>query len=104
MTKIEKDAAAGAVGLVTLTLPEGLKEIGESAFQGSSKLKKVDLPASLETFGPGAFMRCKSLEEYSVATGNTHYAVQGKTLYSADLKTLVAYPEALSLLQLSQRR
>lgn len=96
VTKIEKDAAAGAVGLVTLTLPEGLKEIGESAFQGSSKLKKVHLPASLEIFGPGAFMRCKSLEEYSVATGNTHYAVQGKTLYSADLKTLVAYPEALS--------
>ena len=96
VTKIEKDAAAGAVGLVTLTLPEGLKEIGESAFQGASKLKKVLLPASLETFGPGAFMRCKSLEEYSVATGNTHYAVQGKILYSADLKTLVAYPEALS--------
>ena len=96
VTKIEKDAAAGAVGLVTLTLPEGLKEIGESAFQGSSKLKKVHLPASLESFGAGAFMRCKSLEEYSIATGNTHYAVQGNTLYTADLKTLVAYPEAFS--------
>lgn len=96
VTKIEKDAAAGAVGLVTLTLPEGLKEIGESAFQGSSKLKKVHLPASLESFGAGAFMRCKSLETYSIATGNAHYAVQGNTLYTADLKTLVAYPEAFS--------
>lgn len=96
VTTIEKDAAAGAVGLVTLTLPEGLKEIGESAFQGSSKLTKVHLPASLETFGDGAFMRCKSLEEYSIAAGNAHYAVYGKTLYSADLKTLVAYPEAFS--------
>ena len=95
VTKIEKDAAAGAVGLVTLTLPEGLKEIGESAFQGSSKLQKVDLPASLETFGAGAFMRCKSLKEYSVATGNTNYAVQGKILYTSDLSKLVAYPEAL---------
>lgn len=96
VTKIEKDAAAGAVGLVNLTLTEGLKEIGESAFQGSSRLKSVQLPASLESFGAGAFMRCKSLSEYTVAESNRHYAVQGKVLYTADLKTLIGYPEAYS--------
>ena len=41
-----------------ITIPEGVEEIGESAFQGCSKLEKVVIPKSVKSIGQNAFKGC----------------------------------------------
>lgn len=51
--------AAGACkrhpSLATISLPEGVKKIGNDAFRGNRRLVRVDLPESLESIGSHAF-------------------------------------------------
>jgi len=46
----------------TVVLPEGMKEIGDWAFQGCTKLIDVTFPESLEKIGMRAMQSCVSLE------------------------------------------
>ena len=52
-----------------LRLPEGLTELGDSAFEGCTSLVSVTLPESLETVGDCAFADCPSLREITVGSG-----------------------------------
>ena len=49
--------------LQTVELPEGLKIIGDRAFEGCKVLKSINLPASLEVIGVQAFSWCSALTE-----------------------------------------
>ena len=46
----------------TVIIPEGVKNIGQFAFAGLTKLKKVVLPSTIEKIDYGAFYNCISLE------------------------------------------
>jgi len=50
------------MGNEIITLPESVREIGESAFADCSRLKRIDLPDSIQSIGNGAFQKCKSLK------------------------------------------
>mmetsp|Transcript_21071 Transcript_21071/g.25903 ORF Transcript_21071/g.25903 Transcript_21071/m.25903 type:complete len:228 (-) Transcript_21071:598-1281(-) len=50
-----------------IKLPEGLKIIGEFAFDGCEKLREMNFPASLETIDCGAFCGCQSLKEVKLS-------------------------------------
>lgn len=52
-----------------LRLPEGLTELGASAFEACPSLLSVTLPESLETVGNRAFADCSSLREITVGSG-----------------------------------
>lgn len=54
--------------MTSLELPDTLREIGNSAFWDTPKLKKVRLPASLEVMGKGAF-KCSGLREVRIPGG-----------------------------------
>ena len=53
-----------------INLPEGLKEIGSSAFENASSLSEIIIPKSVETINSGAFggwiseqtIKCKATE------------------------------------------
>lgn len=47
----------------TVTLAEGIKEIGKKAFKRCDQLLSVQLPESLELIGMNAFEKCSTLEE-----------------------------------------
>lgn len=50
--------------LVTdVTIPDGVKSIGEYAFCGYSSLKSISFPSSIRSIGESAFDYCYSLEE-----------------------------------------
>ena len=49
--------------LVSITLPEGITEIGESAFSGCYRLSDITLPSTLTEIGGNAFVSCTSLIE-----------------------------------------
>jgi len=46
----------------SLTLPETLKTIGDSAFLGNTELNEIEIPASVENFGKYVFTYCTGLE------------------------------------------
>ena len=50
-----------ASGLMTMVLPEGLKEIGAYAFEGCKALSAVQFPKTLRTIGKEAFANCWAL-------------------------------------------
>ena len=55
--------------LISVTLPEGAEEIGESAFEGCSALEKIELPDSLTVIGDSAFCMCRSLNGVNFPQG-----------------------------------
>ncbi len=49
-----------------LTVPEGIKTLGEKAFESCTKLKIVHLPESLLTIEDGCFKYCTELEQINI--------------------------------------
>lgn len=49
-----------------VTIPEGVTEIGSSAFRGCEVLAWVDIPNSVTEIGEWAFLDCKSLASVSI--------------------------------------
>lgn len=65
MTEIPNGFIAGS-GLSSISIPSGVKNIGDNAFVGSYNLTKVDLPQGLTTIGDYAFERCENLENITL--------------------------------------
>ena len=51
------------------TVPEGVTEIGESAFEHAAALKEIALPETLTKIGEWAFSDCAALETVTVPGG-----------------------------------
>lgn len=51
----------GDSGITSVTLPEGLEEIGTGAFFGCKELEQIHFPESLKIIGANAFFRCTKL-------------------------------------------
>ena len=95
------EAFNGKIGLLEITLPAGLKAIGNNAFNGCFALRnEVTIPAGVETIGSYAFAGCKNakfnpaLPETLTAIGD--YAFQNcANLYAvtlpASLQTIGAH-------------
>ena len=56
-----REAFKGHYALENVTLPEGLKRIGDESFSGCSQLQTVNFPSTLERIGKKAFYNCSSL-------------------------------------------
>ena len=63
------DGAFNGCSLTSVTLPEGLKVIGERAFSECVSLISIELPSTLEAVGNEAFDRCLSLGSISLPDG-----------------------------------
>lgn len=67
ITTIEKEAFRGCSNLISITIFENVKSIGNMAFYGSS-LSEIDIPKGVETIGSGAFRFC-NLSEITIPEG-----------------------------------
>ena len=56
-----------------LNIPPTVTEIGATAFQGCSQLKKVVIPDSVTSLGDKAFLNCTGLEEMEIGAGITTF-------------------------------
>lgn len=66
---IDIDSSAfGSAKIGKITLPEGMKVIGEKAFLGCCA-REIVIPATVETIERHAFMRCGSLTELRIPPG-----------------------------------
>lgn len=96
ITSIGKQAFAGCSELAALVLPEGLVSIGELAFEGCKRLATISIPSTVTTIAKDAFQLCDALCNYVVANDQQWFATIDGVLFSWDLDTLVAFPQARS--------
>lgn len=52
-----------------IRIPDGIRAIGDAAFQGMNNIETVHLPAGVQLIGWGAFAGCKNLREIAIPEG-----------------------------------
>ena len=90
---IGDSAFAFCTSLAVVTIPDGVESIGELAFYYCRSLTGITIPASVENIGIGAFYRCASLTAIDVAADNSAYAAEDGVLYNKSKTSLHTYPE-----------
>lgn len=70
------------------TIPEGVKKIEDSAFEGCTSLKSIDIPGSVTEIGIDAFAGCSSLESVKISEGVREIGV-GAFIDCKSLKSVV---------------
>lgn len=86
------DGAFLSLSASELTLPEGLKRIGDAALSWMTRIDELTIPASVEEIGAGALAMAQSLGEITVAEGNTAYCSVDGVLFDKDQTALLQVP------------
>ena len=71
VTDIGERAFSNCDALTSITIPEGVTDIGERAFNSCKNLKKITIPDSVKTIGKGAFSWCGKLRSIKIPKGIT---------------------------------
>ena len=82
--------------ITAYTVPDTIIKIKDFAFANSANITSVQISENTTSIGIGAFASCPNLNAISVSLGNPNYKSTGGILYSADSKTLLAYPSNLT--------
>lgn len=77
-------------GASSVSLPEGLVSIGDFAFNCCSAVNNVVIPSTVTSIGICPFSYCPQLTNLTIASGNSHYVMDGLMIYSAGYDTLVS--------------
>ena len=75
----------------SITIEEGVTNIGDYAFEGCTALTSVVIGDSVTDIGSYAFYGCSSLTSIEVSENNTAHCDIDGNLYTKDKKTLVQY-------------
>ena len=96
VTVIQDKAFDGNKGITGMSLPEGLKKIGDRAFR-DCRFTKLTIPASVETIGSQAFLYCTSMEEVAFA-GNKLTELPYGAFQSCSSLEIITLPENLTMI------
>ena len=94
--KIMEGAFSGCRSLKSMTIPEGVTEIGVGAFGGCRELDSVTIPASVTNIEWLAFSGCEALTQINIAEGNQWFSLVDGVLCTKDQTELVMCPNGLS--------
>lgn len=73
-----------------VSLHEGITSIGYGAFMFASSLNNIIIPSTVSFIGSNLFRGCSALNTLSIASGNSHYYMDGMMIYSSGGDTLVS--------------
>ena len=80
--------------ITSVTVPEGITEIGDAAFGMCMSLVSVNLPASLEELYFSAFVGSTNIESVIINENNPYYCTdENSIIFSKDKSTLIYVPE-----------
>ena len=79
--------------IVSLTIPEGIVEIGEKAFEKCSELTTINIPDSVTRIRFGAFLSCSRLKEITIP--NSIKTIEAGTFMSCFLLEKVIIPNSV---------
>lgn len=82
VTEIGESAFSGCGKLTSITIPEGVTKIGDYAFEDCENLAEIILPSSIEKIGLGAFGQNKNLKSITVSENNKKYSSFDGVLYN----------------------
>ena len=95
LTKIEEQAFAHMYGLKTeVVIPEGVTEIGKSAFS-CSHMPSVRLPSSLRTIREEAFFNCFGLNSDRIAFPEGLETIEDEAFASCEFQNAVILPASI---------
>lgn len=81
--------------LTNVTIGNGVTHIGDFAFDNSS-LSSVTIPSSVTSIGEGAFSACNRLRTIAVDPLNSAYASVGGVFFNKSQTALIRYPSDLA--------
>lgn len=90
---IGKDAFGGCDALKSITIPDSVISIGDKAFAGCTAFKNITIPNSVINIGNYVFAGCNSLQSINVSEGNSNYLSCGGVLFDKSKSVLIKYPE-----------
>ncbi len=85
---IGKSAFSGS-NLTSITIPQNVTTIHNSAFYGCTSLKSIVIPQNVTSIGAYAFSKCTALTSIDVDKGNSVYHSVGDCLIQSATKTLI---------------
>ena len=90
--RIGEHAFDGCKNLKNISLPSSLESIGNEAFIGCCGLSSIKIPAKVNSIGSRVFAECSMLNEISVDAGNSTYDSRGRcnAIIETSTSTLVA--------------
>ena len=91
VTKIGLNAFYNRSELITIDIggSSNLMSIGRNAFSGNRALKSIYIPQGVSEIGDSAFNNCGSLDSISVSVNNTVYSGEGNNLIEIATHTLM---------------
>jgi hypothetical protein len=72
VTNIGNEAFSSCYGLTSVTIPNSITSIGYQVFSGCSELTEVTIPNSVTLIGIGAFFRCSKLTSVTIPNSVTN--------------------------------
>lgn len=84
---------AGSQALVEVKIPNTVKKIDRQAFAWCTSLEKIDIPASVSEIYGNTFVLSSSLREINVDENNINYKDIDGVLYNKTGTELIRYPE-----------
>ena len=93
VTHIGDSAFSYCKDLISVTIPDSVTRIGDDAFTGCSALASVTIPASVTSVGMNPFADT-ALTSINVSPGNPIYADVEGVLFAKQQNMLVSYPSA----------
>lgn len=99
---IGNEAFARCPLLTSITLPEGVRDIGEEAFFACTRLEQLTLPASLAKIGRDAFFYCGKLDRIILSPENPNFCLIDDALYTKGGKKLLLCPRKKESITLSE--
>ncbi len=92
VTRIGDSAFANCTKITSIEIPDSVTKIGDWAFDNCNSLILIKIPDSVKDIGYGVFSICNALQQIIVDEKNPYYRSEDGSLYSKDMKTLIAVP------------
>ena len=92
VTEIGESAFSGCANLKSIVIPDSVTAISGAAFMGCANLESIAIPDGVDYIGSSAFAECTSLRETIVGENNPDFISVGGVLYSRSKDKLICYP------------
>ena len=94
VTSIGESAFQGCTSLTSITIPDSVTSIGNWAFYGCTSLTSITVGNSVTSIGYSAFRGCTSLT--SVTIGNSVTSIGNLAFYDCDSLTSITIPDSVT--------
>ena len=78
------------------TIPEGVIEISQCAFDGCRIITEINMPSTLKTIGAWAFTSCSKLNSFNVNGNNSFICSKDGVVFNKNMTNLIVFPGAKS--------